>query len=234
MNLPFVIIDPRLPAEAKQKLSLHAVLIELPVTGSVYRAISGHPDVYLCRVGDVFVFSPDLPSEWIERLARENIRLRQGQRAPGPVYPDSCRYNGVDAGEIFIHKRGCTDTEVLLLLSGREFIDVAQGYTSCNLIRLPGNRFITGDPGIYAALRAKGYNVFKTDDRGILLPGFSHGFIGGSAGVFRNRLFFTGSLGHYAWGAGLRQFAEDAGHEVAELSDGPLFDGGGLLFATPG
>lgn len=202
----------------------------MPLTGQVYDAIQGHPDVFLCPVGGVWVYSPDLPEDWLDRLARHPVKLMKGRQPPGPAYPESCRYNGVDAGDIFIHKGGCTDTEVLHLFSEQEFFNVAQGYTRCNLIPLPGNRFITGDQGIYAALGAKGYDVFKTDDRGILLPGFSHGFTGGCAGIFQNRLFFTGSLRHYAWGMGLRQFAEDAGLEVIELSDGFLFDGGGLLF----
>lgn len=230
MSSPFVIIDPRLPAGAKQTLQLYAEIIEMPLTGQVYDAIRGHPDVFFCPIGGVWVYSPDLPEDWLDRLARHPVTLMKGTLAPGPAYPESCRYNGVDTGEMFIHKRGSTDAGVLHLLSGQEYLDVAQGYTRCNLISLPGNRFVTGDPGIYAALGAKGFDVFKTDDRGILLPGFSHGFTGGCAGIFQNRLFFTGSLRHYAWGMGLRQFAGDAGLEVIELSDGFLFDGGGLLF----
>jgi hypothetical protein len=43
-------------------------------------------------------------------------------------------------------------------------------------------------------------------------------------------VFITGSLAHFVEGASVRKFLEELQYKIVELYDGPLFDGGGVLF----
>lgn len=66
---------------------------------------------------------------------------------------------------------------------------------------------------------------------GIQLPGFDHGFVGGAAGIYKDQVFFIGNLDYFSEGEKFRHFL--SGYEIIELYDGPLFDGGSILFLEP-
>jgi hypothetical protein len=122
------------------------------------------------------------------------------------------------------------DPEIVEAAGNREIIHVKQGYTRCNLIPLGNNRFITSDKGIEKTLLQYGLEVLYVDPDGILLPGFNHGFIGGTCGVWQNKLFFIGSLKYFPEGQKIKDFV--TGMEIIELYDGSLFDGGSILFIS--
>jgi hypothetical protein len=63
----------------------------------------------------------------------------------------------------------------------------------------------------------------------ILLPGFEHGFFGGTCGLFENKLLLLGSLRYFNDGEKIRQFLAKTKMEIIELYDGPLVDGGSIL-----
>ncbi|MCF8386230.1 MAG: hypothetical protein K9G47_00005, partial [Bacteroidales bacterium] len=64
----------------------------------------------------------------------------------------------------------------------------------------------------------------------IILPGQKHGFLGGCCGVWKDSLFIIGNLDHFSEGEKIRKFVSEAGFRIIELYDGPLFDGGNVLF----
>ena len=75
-----------------------------------------------------------------------------------------------------------------------------------------------------------GLDVLFVENKGILLPGCTTGFFGGACGYNEGRVFIIGSLKYYPDGDRVRLFLEESGHEIIELADGPLCDGGGILF----
>ena len=131
---------------------------------------------------------------------------------------------------LLIHNLLITEPVIKTKAGTRKQIHVNQGYTRCNLLPLPDDVFITSDKGIYTVLTKERLDVLYVNPDGILLDGFPNGFIGGVCGVKDDVVFIAGSLSAYKEGQRIRDFL--ALHDLTpiELYDGPLFDGGSILF----
>jgi len=226
----FIIADPRIPHNAKIKLEKYGKVLYLATNGITYPAISCHPDIFLFKTNYRLIVAPNTPKAFQDQIIQLKFPFTKGKKNIGAEYPETAHYNVVETDRYLIHHKKYTDPAIRELTTGKEFIHVKQAYTRCNLIALRDNRFITSDKGIEKVLKRKGLEVLYVDPKGILLPGFDHGFIGGTCGVFKNQIFFLGSLDHFNEGEKIRGFLKD--HEIIELYDGPLFDGGGLLFIS--
>ena len=225
-----ILCDKQLPSSAKVRLADFGEVIELSTENITYAAISGHPDVFCCPVGETLVVSSALPSEYNEIFNTHNIEWVFGEKPNGFNYPDSACYNAIVTDHLLIHNLTITDPKILELAGTRKQIHVNQGYTRCNLLPLPGENFITSDKGIYTVLTQEGFEVLYVNPNGILLDGFPNGFIGGVCGVFENTVFIAGSLSLYNEGQKIRDFLSLHSLNIIELYDGPLFDGGSIIF----
>ena len=223
-----ILIDKRMPEEAKLELHHFGELLFIESVNITYPAISGHPDIFFCQTKNELVIAPNVQGNIRQQLHHNNIPFAEGELKVGKQYPETVHYNVVVTDGLLIHNPNYTDPLILKNCSGTEIIHVKQAYTRCNLIPLENNRFITSDKGIEKTLLGKGFEILFVHPEGILLPGFDHGFIGGCCGVHKNRLFFIGSLNSFPEGDKIRSFAK--GMEIIELYDGPLFDGGSLVF----
>ena len=225
-----IVIDKKIPEQAKKSLLTYGGLLEIETEGITYNAISGHPDIFLSVVNNDILLAPNLPQKFGEELKRLGISYHLGEQSAGQKYPESSIYNIVATSQYLIHNLKYTDSAVKDLAMGLDQIHVKQAYTRCNLIALKNQRFITSDKGIEKALKNRNMEVFYANPEGIILPGFKNGFIGGCVGTLGDQLFFIGSLSHYPMGDQLRTQIITWGYEIIELYDGPLFDGGGILF----
>jgi hypothetical protein len=226
----FIIADHRIPDKAKLNLEAYGKVLYLEINGITYPAISCHPDIFLVKTNYRLVVAPNTPKEFLDRIIQLKFPFTKGKKYVGAEYPETSHYNAVETDKYLIHHKKYTDPKIRELTTGKEIIHVKQAYTRCNLIALRDNRFITSDKGIEKVLKRKGLEVLYVDPKGILLPGFDHGFIGGTCGVLDNQIFFLGSLNHFHEGEKIRTFLKD--YETIELYDGPLFDGGSLLFIS--
>jgi hypothetical protein len=227
---PIVLADGRLPPVALERLSEYAEVIRVSSENIVYPAISGHPDIFFCQTSQGLVYAPNASERVVRALGQKGIQLRQGNKPLGNTYPLTAMYNAVVTPKFLIHNPDHTDNVLGQAAGTCEKIAVKQAYTRCNVIPLGGNRFITSDRGIEQALIKKGLEVFYVNPDGIRLPGFKHGFLGGTCGVYGRRVFFTGSLEHFPDEKRLRLYLKE--EEVIELYDGPLIDAGSLLFIS--
>jgi hypothetical protein len=225
-----ILCDEQLPSPAKIRLADFGELVELRTSKITYAAISGHPDVYCCLVGDTLVVSPTLPSKYTELFNVHGIKWVYGAKPNGFKYPDSAIYNAVVTDSFLIHNLSVTDTEIIKLTENRKPIHVNQGYTRCNLLPLPDDSFITSDKGIYAVLMQEGFEVLYVNPDGIILEGFPNGFIGGACGIKGNNIFIAGSLSKYKEGQKIKDFLSLHSLNIIELYDGSLFDGGSIIF----
>lgn len=229
-----IIVDRKIPPEAINKLGDFGEVQLFGTSGVTYEAISGHPDVFFCTVGDTLVIAPNIPESFKKILSGKNIPFIPGELPVGSKYPETARYNAVCNGSYLLHNFRYTDSVVTNRADDLDLIHLNQGYARCNLIPLKGNRFITSDEGIFRVLSKFDFEVLLVNPQGIMLPGFSNGFIGGTCGIRENRVFFLGSLAHFAEGEKVRSFLDKAGYEIIELFNGPLYDGGSLLFVKEG
>lgn len=230
MNVTFVIADSRLPAQVLKSLNHFAEVIPLPLLPCTYPSIAGHPDIHFLKTDKHLVYNPSVPDDILDKISRSRFRLVKGHSPPSSHYPGSARYNALYVQNLLIHNLAISDPSIASLPEITSSIHVNQGYTRCSLVALDANRFLTSDSGIRRVLEQQGKKVLHASPDGIVLPGFAHGFLGGCAGILEDILFFTGSTKGYPWEKALRVFVEDSGIKILELSGGPLWDGGSLLF----
>ena len=224
----FIIADQRISEQAKNNLELYGNVLFMRPHEITYSAISAHPDIFFCTINNHLVVAPNLSADIKNRLKKNKISYSVGKKPVGEKYPETAWYNSVETTNYVIGNTSFMDQHIKDLAGTKEIIHVNQGYTRCNLIPLKNDRYITSDKGIEKVLLKYGLEVLFVDPEGVLLPGFKNGFIGGTCGVWQNKLFFIGSLQHFSKGQKVRDFICDM--EIVELYDGPLFDGGSLIF----
>ena len=227
-----IIIDARIPEEAKSILNNIGLVYELKSEGIVYDSIMGHPDIFLFQMNDLVILAPNAPISLSKVLRKERITFLKGNSKLSDKFPGTVFYNAVFTENFLIHKKGLTDSCILHENKQKQFIDVKQAYTRCNLLPLPDGSFITSDKGIEKVLTEKNIEVhyFTSDD--VLLPGQDHGFLSGCMGVMDNTVYIIGHLNFYKEGDRLRQLFLSKNISLVELYNGPLIDGGGLFFLS--
>lgn len=224
-----IIADNRIPDPALEALKKYGEVLLFETSGITYPAISGHPDIFLCKTEAGLVVAANTPKEIKTKLKTSAISFSDSIIEVGSKYPQTAIFNAVITDKFLIHNLSFTNQEVLKHSLHLEKVEVKQAYTRCNLLALKNDKFITSDKGIEKKLLQKGLEVLFVKPRGILLTGFEHGFFGGTCGVFEDKIFFIGSLNHFPQGEKVKQFLN--GYEIIELYNGPLFDGGSLIFA---
>jgi hypothetical protein len=229
----WIIIDKKMPSLAKQNLSKFGNLIELQTNNITYSAISGHPDIFFCNFDSCLFAAPNLPREYFNFFEKNSISFRSGKKMVESNYPGSARYNAVVTDDFLIHNIHVTDVVIKENVGNRLWVNVNQGYARCNLLALPGKRFITSDRGIERKLLDQQAHVLYVNPEGIVLEGFANGFFGGCCGIFQDTVFICGSLQYYREGEKVKKMINSCGLQIIELYDGPLTDTGSIVF-VPG
>ena len=224
-----IIVDKKLPKQAKANLKQFGLVIEFSTHSITYEAISGHPDIFICQLPDKIILAPNLPSEYLKIFKDEKIHFHIGKQNVGLEYPQTAVYNTVVTEKYFIYKKNIPDTEIIQSLSSQKFISISQGYCRCNLLPLKNDSFITSDKNIYRNLTNEKLNVLYVDPKQIILPGFKHGFFGGTAGIIDNNVLISGSLKYFLDKEKAKSFLQNLNYSIVELYDGPLFDGGSIF-----
>lgn len=225
-----IIIDHKIPAEAKEKLASFGKLMELETSGITYDAISGHPDIFFHQApGHLFV-APNLPEKYIKVLEDEEIPYTIGEQDVGAKYPASSAFNAVSTNQLLIHNFRNTDASITRTLEDADLIHVDQGYTRCNLLAFDDKHFISSDNGIARVMERFDKECLLVSHEGIKLEGFDHGFFGGCCGIYHNKVFILGSLKDHPDKLAIENFIANRGHYLIELYEGPLFDGGSIIF----
>ena len=127
--------------------------------GIVDKAISSHPDTFLCKMG-VETNSP------IFFAAAEDL---------GKDYPADVSFNAACTGKYFIHNLSLTNEKLLLAAKemGMVLIDVHQGYTKCSTVIVDETSIITYDEGIIKACsQYPDISVLRVAPGFVRAPGF--------------------------------------------------------------
>ncbi|MCF8367723.1 MAG: hypothetical protein K9G76_01680 [Bacteroidales bacterium] len=225
-----IFFDERIPFPAQKKLEQFGQTIPFLSEGIVYEAISGHPDIFMCGINNQLIIAPNLPLKFVELLKQNKISYLMGEEPLGQKFPETAKYNIVATDKYLMHNFRYTDSCITDNEGDLDLIHLNQGYSRCNLLPLKDNNFITSDEGIYRILQNSKLNVLYVNPDGIILPGQKHGFFGGACGVLEDRVFIIGNLNNYKEGNNVRLFLEALNYDIIELYDGPLFDGGSIIF----
>lgn len=227
------LIDKKTPPAMKHNLKQICDIVEFETKNIVYEAISGHPDIFFCKLKNTLICANNTPKKYLTLFKQKNISFISGTNALKSKYPTTALYNAVINGDTLIHKIAATDAKIKE--NTLHHIDVKQGYTRCNLVFLNQNTFFTSDQNIYTTLknykdRDIRFSGIYINPKQVRLPSFPHGFIGGTCGVFDKTIVFAGSLKFLKDGKILKDFITSAGYTIKELEDAPLFDCGSILF----
>ena len=195
---------------------------------AVSEPISAHPDIYMCKMGT----SPKSPVS-----ISVDSRYENG-------YPSDVPYNAVVTEKYIICNVKTVSTELVCaakqLYPGLEIINVAQGYTKCNVVVVDERHFITEDVGIFTA-EARYRNDHKTvepenspeflliSSGNVEIPGFKRGFIGGVSGRIGNDIWFNGDITMHPDYLRIRAFIDELGLGIRYVPGKKLTDIGSII-----
>lgn len=74
-----IIVDQKMPAEAKKTLATYGDLLELKTEGIAYPAISGHPDIFFCQSANKLIVAPNLPGNYFKQLNAYDVKYIIGE-----------------------------------------------------------------------------------------------------------------------------------------------------------
>lgn len=225
------VIDYRTNEQAVKNLREYTDDIYLFRTDRItYNSISGHPDIFIYQNKKDLIIAPNSPSSLFDFLNKHNIKFMVGEKTAGNTLKESTHYNCMATEKYFFHKKGFTEETILEANMNKKFINLPQAYTRCGLIHLLEDVFVTSDKGVEKELHKNNLKCFYFDPSEIKIFDHKHGFIGGTAGVIENKIFFNGNLDLHKDGEGLRNFINGLGIEIICLGNHKLYDGGGIFF----
>lgn len=186
-----------------------------------------HADLSLCVLGDTIVCAPSL----FEKIANiKNYKVIKGKYEPCEPYPKDILYNAAVVGEYLFCNLLKTDPVLLEVaeMKGFKTIDVKQGYTRCSTLVVNSSALITSDNGIHSVALNCGVDSLLVSNEDVVLEGYPHGFIGGTGGVFENKMIFCGDVSKHRDFRKIKEFCGKYSVEIFYTSE-PLRDFGSVL-----
>ncbi len=221
----YIIVDHRIPVEAKTRLAEWGEVLSFEGSNEVYSAISSHPDIYIFQHPTGLWVAPAVFDFLKSKLQGIETLLYRGDKNPYGKFPDTTPYNVAYNSGLFIGNSKTADACIKALATDAQWIESPQSYARCNTLIINPNLILTSEITVKKALP----QAFWVDPKSILLPGFNHGFIGGCAGFFQNKVLLLGSLQQHPQGEEIYQYLRAGGYSLEELYSGPLWDAGGIF-----
>ncbi len=216
--------------EAKTKIKA----ISLPPFEKLDTPVSSHADMLMCVIEDNIFFYKEYYELYKERFKeidpKYNIILTE--KRCSPKYPLDVGLNVLVIGKRIFCNKKYVASEILSVAEGLNYkiVDVKQGYSSCSTLVVNENCAITGDKGMYLALKNEGIDVLLISPESIILDNYNHGFIGGSGGIFENTAYFFGEIEVIKEYKAIISTLENASCKIAPIFSENLFDFGGIKF----
>ena len=235
MNDCFALVSSEITQVEYAALSAEFTVITLPSDDAVDAPVCSHPDMILCTIGDALITSRAYYSahratvDYISELG--GLRLILSDHPRGAKYPADVGFNtAVTSSHVICNtKTVCREILAAAREQGLETVHVNQGYSACSCI-VTDDAVITSDIGIHAACTEHGIPSHLVSNRGISLPGYDVGLIGGSGGFSRGTLYLYGDICGMECEREIELIAKRYGYRIRTLSDLPLTDRGGIKF----
>lgn len=194
--------------------------------------VADHADLQLLHLGhNQVLLTP--PAAYLQpQLTKLGINCHFIDADVGNSYPDDISLNfllqqnscfGLCSKMPLQLQKHCKD-------AGLQPVNSKQGYARCSVAVVTDHAAMTADPTLHKLLTARGIDVLRLEPGGIVLEGYSTGFIGGCCGLIApDKLAFSGTLERYPQQDRVVAFLNK--HKVVPvyLSDCNLLDIGGIL-----
>ena len=228
------VVGERCPEGAVSRLlSLSGVaeVIRLPRDTLLPLPIADHPDSLICIFEEKLYVHESYSEEARDKLLylcrRCGLELLAVGGERGREYPLDCGLNALalPSHHLLIGRRKSLAEPLRALANG----DTRQGYAACTALFCDGC-IITADPAIIKTAERLNVPTHKISGKGISLPGYNEGFIGGAGGFFEKTVCLFGSPEHSESAREVACFCKARGLSLISLEDGPLTDRGGVKF----
>lgn len=217
-----LIIDSRIREEEAQYLSKYFNIIKLALSDDVYEEISGHSDIFYCKINNKIITAPN--STFKEK------QFSLGKSPVGRKYPNDVLYNICQIGENIIGSK-YVDKSI------RPNILVKQGYVKCSICITSDNSCITTDRGIEKRLKEEKIDVLYIEEDNIKLlkkdKSISNmkGFIGGATLIYNNKFILFGDSNKLLNKNKILEHLKKYKLELVDFKGLDVYDyGGGIIF----
>ncbi|MDC0584361.1 hypothetical protein OAO55_01385 [Bacteroidales bacterium] len=224
------IVDHRAPKIAISNLEKQFDVVLFKTNNQTYNEVSGHPDIFIFQHKNTIIAAQNTPKYIIEKIEQTSAKLIISVLSSGKTLRNSTSFNCSATQHYWFHKTGYTAPEIIQHCKTKTFIQLPQAYSRCSTSFLSDNCIITSDPGVEKALKQAQLPAVLIDPSDITLPGFRYGFFGGTNGVIDNKVYFLGNILAHSWGKQVEEYLIHHEYEPVCLSNGKLYDGGGLFF----
>ena len=235
MNECFAIASSEISQAELAALSAEFNVIPLPADEAIDAPVRSHPDMILCVVGDTLITSSAYYSAHrtaIDRAAElGGLSIVTSDQPRGATYPHDVGFNAaVTRSHVICNTKAiCPEILTSAREQGLEIVHTNQGYAACSCI-ITDDAMITSDIGIHSTLIKHGIPSHLVSNRGISLPGYDVGFIGGSGGFASGTLYLYGDICGMECENDINLIAKKYGYRICCLADHPLTDRGGIKF----
>ena len=230
--------DTRISTKCERALEIRGFhVIKMPPIPALPAAMASHPDMLLAYIDGTILTSAEYCDnaayvfcEIRELLPR--IKIRFLDTTQGNEYPYDAVYNVLTVGKKMFCRTKTVANEILDFAKdvGYEIVDVKQGYPACTTLAISESCAITADGGMCKALSESGISVVTIENGNISLPPYEYGFIGGAAGVYKDKAYFLGNLDLHPSASIIKEACASAGITPISLSDEELADLGRIIF----
>lgn len=238
--MAYALCDERISKKCRASLIAEGFsLITMPKALGLPSAISSHTDMLFFSDGKTFITSEEYRktnSELFSLLesALHSVDFLYTEDKFGSEYPNDAIFNAllID-NRLFIRMESCSSSLLRYAeKKGIKVIPVNQGYPACTVLGF-GNCAITADRGMARVLENEGITVTLIENSDcISLPPYTYGFIGGAAGVYKNKIYFLGNLDQHPDFELIKGSIKAAGYSPVFLDceSSSLYDLGGIRF----
>ncbi len=217
-----LIIDSRIRDEEYTYLSNYFNVIKLPLSDDVYEEISGHSDIFYCKINNEIVAAPN--AKILEKDFKTG-KVKVEKEYPLDVPYNICQIGNKIIGSKYVDKRIIPD------------IIVNQGYVKCSIAVTTNKSCITTDKKIAEVLNKNNIDALYIEENNIKLLkkdksiSNMHGFIGGACLVFNNKFILFGDIDMLKNKDKILEHINKYNLELVDFKGLDIFDyGGGIVF----
>lgn len=217
-----LIIDSRIRDDEYTYLSKYFNVLKLPLSDDVYEEISGHSDIFYCKINNEIVAAPN--AKILEKDFKTG-KVKVEKEYPLDLPYNICQIGNKIIGSKYVDKRIIPD------------IIVNQGYVKCSIAVTTNKSCITTDKKIAEVLNKNNIDALYIEENNIKLLkkdksiSNMHGFIGGACLVFNNKFILFGDIDMLKNKDKILEHINKYNLELVDFKGLDIFDyGGGIVF----
>lgn len=235
--MSYLIIDERMRNIEKQKLQdLGYKLIEIKENKTVYKEISSHTDIFVCKINNKLIVEKSQYKN-IKQNIEGNQVIEEGDEEVSNNYPYDIRYNVCLIGKKAIHNFDFTEPKVKkeLINNNYQLINTKQGYTNCSIAVIDNKSIILSDKGLYKTLKNQDLDIlfldYEPDIKLLSDYGYSNknGFIGGAISRVGNNIIVSGDLNKIDKENKIKNFIQKRNLDLIDFNGLDVIDYGGIV-----